>query len=234
MMNKLMRSRVSGFVLAAALAVMLLAGSMYALPTNDDIMLTMLKRHSTPASSGLPEEAYPIAAEMMAAYLRGDTTAFQIVYTKDGVEYAAFNEREQQHMADVQSLFRLCSDALYWGTAVSAVSLVMLFVDRDRNALRYFRRGILGVLVLTAIVAGWAAIDFDSIFVLFHRIAFTNDLWLLDPRTSMLIRLMPTSFFAAWVVRIGIVWLFMMLLAMVLSLPVRLLLKLMNRKDENP
>ena len=229
-----MRSRVSGILLALALTVMLLAGSLYFLPTNDDIMLTLLKRHSSPASSGLPEEAYPIAAEMIAAYMDGSAEEFQFVYMKDGVEYAAFNEREQQHMADVKALFRLCSDALYWGTAVSAVSLVMLFVDRDRNALRYFRRGILGVLVLTAIVAGWAAIDFDSIFVLFHRIAFTNDLWLLDPSSSMLIRLMPTSFFVEWVARIGFQWLFMLLLAMVLSLPVGLLLKLMSRKDENP
>ena len=234
MMDKMVRSRVAGVLLALALTVMLLAGVLYFLPTNDAYMLFLLKRHSTPASSGLPEEAYPVAAEMIAAYLEGNIEEFQIVYMKDGVEYAAFNEREQQHMADVQKLFALCRTVGLWGTSVSVVSLVSLLIDRDRKALRYFRRGILGILALVTIVAMWAVIDFDSIFVLFHRIAFTNELWLLDPRTSMLIRLMPTNFFVEWVVLIGIVWLIGMLLAIILSWPVELLLKLMNRKDENP
>ena len=233
-MDKLIRSRVSGFVLALALTVMLLAVSLHALPTNDAYMLFLLQRHSTPASSGLPEEAYPVAAEMIAAYLDDSTTDFQTVYVKDGVEYAAFTEREQQHMADVQKLFRLCQRIGQWGTAVCMVGLISLFIDHDNNALRYFRRGIWGVLALASIAAVWALIDFDSIFVLFHKVAFTNDLWLLDPRTSMLIRLMPTNFFVEWVVLIGLFWLIWMLLAMVLSWPVGLLLKLMNRKDENP
>lgn len=234
MMDRMMRSRVSGFLLALALTVMLLASVLYSLPTNDDIMLSLLKRHSTPASSGLPEEAYPVAAEMIASYLCGSKAEFQVVYTKDGVDYTAFNEREQQHMADVQKLFRLCHVAGRWGTSVSLVSLIALFIDRDRNALRYFRRGIIGALALAALIAVWAAIDFDSIFVLFHRIFFTNDLWLLNPSTDLLIRLMPTSFFVEWVARISCTWLLMMLLAIVLSWPAELLLKLTNRKDENP
>jgi len=233
-MDKMIRSQVAGVLLALALTVMLLAGVLYFLPTNDAYMLFLLKRHSTPASSGLPEEAYPVAAEMIAAYLEGNIEEFQTVYVKDGVEYAAFTEREQQHMADVQKLFHLCQEIGWWGSSISLCSLISLLIDRDRNALRYFRRGILGVLATLAIAAVWAAIDFESIFVLFHKVAFSNDLWLLDPRSSMLIRLMPTSFFVEWVVLIGIVWLIMMLLAMVLSWPVGLLLKLMNRKDENP
>ena len=43
----------------------------------------------------------------------------------------------------------------------------------------------------------WAAIDFDSFFTAFHRLTFTNDGWLLDPRTDLLIRLMPADFFMA-------------------------------------
>ena len=46
-----------------------------------------------------------------------------------------------------------------------------------------------------------ALIDFDGLFVTFHRIAFTNDGWLLNPRTDLLIRLMPESFF----IRLGLI-----------------------------
>ena len=41
----------------------------------------------------------------------------------------------------------------------------------------------------------WAAVSFDGLFLTFHRVAFRNDLWLLDPRTDLLIRLMPSALF---------------------------------------
>jgi integral membrane protein (TIGR01906 family) len=48
----------------------------------------------------------------------------------------------------------------------------------------------------------WGVIDFDGLFTAFHRIAFTNDGWLLDPRTDLLIRLMPTELFIRLAARI--------------------------------
>ena len=44
--------------------------------------------------------------------------------------------------------------------------------------------------------------NFDSLFTVFHRLLFTNDGWLLDARTDMLIRLMPTSFFTSLGIKI--------------------------------
>jgi len=50
----------------------------------------------------------------------------------------------------------------------------------------------------------WAAVDFDGAFTFFHRLLFTNDLWLLDPRTDLLIRICPQSMFAAMGLRIAL------------------------------
>ncbi len=62
-----------------------------------------------------------------------------------------------------------------------------------------FARGILIGLCAASVIAtaltAWAWADFDGFFTAFHRAAFTNDGWLLDPRTDLLIRLMPTEFF---------------------------------------
>lgn len=60
--------------------------------------------------------------------------------------------------------------------------------------------------VLAALMV-WGAVDFDSLFILFHRLAFTNDLWLLNPETDLLIRLMPTDFFVHYAALIGGSWL---------------------------
>ena len=50
----------------------------------------------------------------------------------------------------------------------------------------------------------WAAVDFSSAFAFFHELLFTNDLWLLDPRTDLLIRICPSSMFAQMGLRIGL------------------------------
>ena len=65
----------------------------------------------------------------------------------------------------------------------------------ESESLRGAKRA-LGVLSLIAAgLALWAAVNFDGLFVTFHRAAFRNELWLLNPRTDLLIRLMPQEMF---------------------------------------
>ncbi len=68
-----------------------------------------------------------------------------------------------------------------------------------RGILRDFYRGAArGMAALGAVASAlliWACVNFEGLFITFHRAAFRNDLWLLDPRTDMLIRLMPEELF---------------------------------------
>ena len=56
--------------------------------------------------------------------------------------------------------------------------------------------GVIGVL------GALAATDFSDLFIQFHLLSFSNDLWLLDPRTDNLIRLFPQEFFLDAAMRI--------------------------------
>ena len=107
-------------------------------------------------------------------------------------------------MADVQDLFRLCQFVAWlgWGAAL----LGGLAVRRNPKW-RVFRRTLLLILAAVTVVVVLAVADFDGMFRLFHQVAFTNDLWLLDPRTDMLIRLMPLEFFISYAAIIGGLWL---------------------------
>ena len=60
------------------------------------------------------------------------------------------------------------------------------------------------LIVPLAIFGIWAAVDFNSAFNFFHRILFTNDLWLLNPETDLLIRICPSSMFANLGLRIAL------------------------------
>jgi integral membrane protein (TIGR01906 family) len=46
--------------------------------------------------------------------------------------------------------------------------------------------------------------DFTAAFTVFHEIFFRNDLWILDPRTSLLIQIVPEPFFMDIALRIGV------------------------------
>ena len=67
---------------------------------------------------------------------------------------------------------------------------------------------VLGVLITT---------NFSRAFILFHKLFFTNDLWLLNPETAWMIRLLPESFFAGIALRTAISFLVGLLLIHVLT-----------------
>ena len=48
--------------------------------------------------------------------------------------------------------------------------------------------------------------DFTKYFVMFHHIFFSNDLWILDPTTDMLINIVPEGFFMDTAARIGLLF----------------------------
>ena len=55
----------------------------------------------------------------------------------------------------------------------------------------------------TSAAASEAASDFSRYFIMFHHIFFTNDLWILDPSTDMLINIVPEGFFMDTAARIA-------------------------------
>ena len=156
----------------------------------------------------------------LAAYLAGDKGALYeqdelesshptaIRATVFGEDQPAFNEKELTHMADCFELFVLLRTTCVCAIILGAILLGLgLWLRRGKGLVGSFLIG-LGLLFLPAVLLGaWAALDFTSAFNFFHRMLFTNDLWLLDPRTDLLIRICPESMFAGLGLRIVRDWL---------------------------
>jgi integral membrane protein (TIGR01906 family) len=151
-----------------------------------------------PETSGLPEGEYPGVGTMTAEYLTGKREAF--LHTVQGTE--VFQEHEAAHMADCRDLIRLDTIVcILCGTAALLLTACGLWRrDGRRDFLRGAVYGMLGTAGIVLIFGTWAAVNFNGLFVTFHKVAFRNDGWLLNPKTDLLIRLMPTAFF----VRLGI------------------------------
>ena len=217
-------ARAAGFLLAIAMATLMLAALIDGMGTSAPLMLSIMRRVAPAESTGLPDAEYPGVTRMITAYLAGDTDTFQYAWTDaEGVTYLAFRQNEQQHMADCRELFVLCR-----GVAMAAMAAVCVTLGACL-ALRMWRHGAQGVLMgggcvlaLAAALILWGLIDFDSLFVLFHRLSFDNGLWLMDPAANLLIRLMPIDFFTTYAALLGVSWLGGMLLTL---LPAAAILK---------
>lgn len=200
----------TGAALAVSLALALLTAFLYVAGTNADWMHAMLTHHAPADATGLPESEYRPVAEMITSYLAGRHDTFQHTFIResDGVTLVCFDGHEQQHMADCRLLFRMCKTAML-ASCAAAVALLSAARKR-RSSLRQTCAGALvgfgAVLAAAAVLIVWGATDFDGLFILFHQLSFANDLWLLNPATDLLIRLMPTSFFVSYAAIIGIGW----------------------------
>ena len=186
-------------MLAWAVILFALAAAVYGMAGNGDLLARKMLFYAPPENTGLPEAEYPGVARMTAAYLTGREETFQYVFSDaEGNRFLCFQDHEAAHMADCRELIRLAG-TLRWVFGGLALVLAGAGVLLRRH--RPLADGVLAGLgtagiLFTGLVL-WALADFDGFFTAFHRVAFTNDGWLLDTRTDLLIRLMPEDFFVA-------------------------------------
>lgn len=151
------------------------------------------------------EDVMYVTHEMMD-YLKGDRENLEVITTVEGKEQDFFNEQDKLHMADVQGLFIGGLNLSTGSLIVLLVCLVLLILTKGNWKYiipRAFQiaLGISGAAA--AILAFLFSRDFTAAFTKFHEIFFTNDLWIFDPATDYMIRMLPEGLFFDFVIRIG-------------------------------
>lgn len=144
--------------------------------------------------------------DQMMAYLKGKRDNLHVPTTMGGVEREFFNAREIAHMEDVRGLF-LGGIAMRRGCImIMALCLILLFLLKTKF-MNTFPRAVLwgsGLFLLGSTATAFIiSTDFNRYFILFHKMFFHNDLWMLDPSTDMLINIVPEGFFSDTVFLIG-------------------------------
>lgn len=159
------------------------------------------------------DDLLSVTDEMMA-FLRGRREDLHVFTTMGGEYREFFNEREIAHMTDVKGLF---IGGLWLRRIGLAVTVLLAFAawrwaakDIGRTAVlkRMIPKSLCigtGVFFALALsIAGVISTNFTKYFIIFHKIFFSNDLWILDPRTDMLINIVPEEFFMDTALRIGL------------------------------
>lgn len=136
-----------------------------------------------------------VTDEMMD-YLKGDREDLVVNTIVGGKEREFFNEKEKRHMVDVQNLF-LGAMELRLGAGILTVVLgaILLLKKQGLTLLRMLQWGIGLFIGSMAALAALIATDFTKYFTYFHLIFFDNDDWILNPKTDLLINIVPEGFF---------------------------------------
>lgn len=195
----------AGFCLFLALILFVLSATVFNIAGDSALMGAEMRRHTSPKVTGLPDKQYPEMGEMITDYLMGRKDSFQYYFTDaDGNMIVCFQAHEANHMADCRDLVQM-TGRLRWYMAGAALLLIIagLVLRKQRKSLAAGILAGFGLATAAAVLLlAWGVISFDSLFTAFHRVFFTNDGWIMDSRTDMLVRLMPTSFFVSMGIRV--------------------------------
>ena len=136
-----------------------------------------------------------VTDEMMD-YLKDDRDDLVVETIVDGEEREFFNAKEKRHMVDVQGLF-LGAMELRKGAIVIIVLLAAALLAKKQGAvlLRMLQWGVGLFIGSMAGLALLVSTNFTKYFTYFHLIFFDNDDWILNPKTDLLINIVPEGFF---------------------------------------
>ncbi|MBR4283219.1 MAG: TIGR01906 family membrane protein [Anaerotignum sp.] len=163
------------------------------------------------------DDLLEVTDEMMA-YLKGDREDLIIETVVNGEEREFFNEKEKRHMVDVQNLF-LGAIKLREGAALLALlcGAYLLLKEEGLVLCRMLQWGI-GLFIGSMVaLAALISTDFTKYFTVFHHIFFDNDDWLLNPKTDLLINIVPEGFFRDTAFMIAVLFLSICLLVWLMA-----------------
>ena len=150
--------------------------------------------------TGIERDDLIAAGKRIRDYFNDGSEFLTIPTTVRGVRVRnLYNEREILHMRDVKGLVR----GVYRVSEISGLLMALIiavgFAERGLRFAPILARllawGGGATLALAGIVGIAAVFGFERLFLAFHLISFSNDLWQLDPRRDYLIAMFPAGFF---------------------------------------
>ena len=157
-------------------------------------------------TTGLSRQDYQNGMDTLLDYLQDKRDDIHVNVIIDGSTRELFNQKEIDHMIDVKSLAQHATMVMIICGVITVTVGIVLIPNRSVYLKAYpfcfksFHLVLLGSLIgLTIMIL----CDFNAFWTTFHHIFFPgNDLWLLDPSTDWMIRMLPGNLFMDLVIRI--------------------------------
>ena len=136
-----------------------------------------------------------------------------------------FSEKDILHMVDVQNLYTFShSIMIYCFITFILSTIIIILILRGKSLLyitKIFNKVLLLFIVLVGGLSAVIAYNFNSFWIKFHTTLFSNDLWLLSPNESNLIKMVPEEFFINLITKIIIYILILFILLFTSNIVIR-------------
>ncbi|QZY53661.1 TIGR01906 family membrane protein [Crassaminicella profunda] len=200
--------KISQGVMIIFLPIVLLLMIFQAYAFDKDFYLKEFEKYHIAENTKIEQKELDRIADKMIHYLKDEDNNIKIFIKINEKNTEAFGEREKLHMMDVKKLFQKGYLLQKIGISFLVISLILLIktsekIDRDiYKSLKGASILSLGCMIFIFVLV---QINFYKYFTYFHKIFFDNDLWLLNPKTDLLIQMLPLGFFYDIATKI-IVW----------------------------
>ena len=164
-------------------------------------------KYKVAETTGIERDELIRAGAAFRDYFNNDEDLLEVRVVQHGVLRSIYNAREIAHMTDVKGLVQGV-----WMAHVASGGYIGLFLLGGAFLFRRRWIGIAGDLLgwgglltlgLVAVVGLATLVGFDRVFLAFHIVSFSNDLWQLDPNRDVLLMMFPQGFFfdaTMWIV----------------------------------
>jgi integral membrane protein (TIGR01906 family) len=174
--------------------------------------------NDTVAITGLSMEQLMRVSGETLDYLKGDRSDLIFFETINGETVQVFKGREIEHMVDVRYLFDKGFLIRNISASLSFLGALLLLIFKDKRGLfKAIQVGSMMFMLVGLGIAVYGYYDFNAAFIIFHEILFTNDLWLLDPKTDIMIQMLPLRFFIGMALRIGVGYVTYLLMSIIIA-----------------
>lgn len=174
---------------------------------------TNLEVHKT---VGITTDSLFRVTDALVTFIDNGSGNIKLTETVNGEEVVFYNEKEQIHLNDIRLLVQSGRYFLLFMNVILLLALmIIIYLDKKEktkigeNISHMFKASFFATVAGLSFLIALYFIDFNWAFTKFHEIFFTNDLWLLNPKTDRLIQLMPLEFFiefvAKWLSRVAMI-----------------------------
>ena len=116
------------------------------------------------------------------------------------------------HFEEVRYIFQNVNKISKICLIISLIGIIIAIKNKDIKILNYTSKAL---IIIPLVLAIPMIINFEDTFVIFHKLMFSNDYWIFDPRLDPVINILPEEFFFhAGIMILGIVLLASIILYM--------------------
>jgi len=182
------------------LPILLVTTNVFFIINSDFLYEYGFKKYNIDKYTGIDMDQLYLAGDQIRDYFNNDEEYIVIEIDMYGERIPnLYNNREILHMKDVKDLLKVVKYVQIVSLLIlTFYSIVAISTYSNRKVIKLLKDLSLGgifTLGLILLIGISFVFGFNKLFLYFHLISFSNDLWLLDPRYDYLIMMFPQGFF---------------------------------------